>query len=108
VINVATKTSSGDSRTPGNVSGNVEITARATRIFALSPAVWRGDEMIWRIVLAIAVLAVVVGVFVWYLIAKVFDPPEFVNVIFVAVVTLVVGRTLLPLAAKNRGRAERG
>lgn len=84
------------------------IAARATSIFALSPAVWHGDEMRWRIVLAIAVLAGVAGAFVWYVIASVFDPPGFVNLIFVAVVTLVVGRTLLPLAAKNRGRAERG
>jgi uncharacterized membrane protein YeaQ/YmgE (transglycosylase-associated protein family) len=50
------------------------------------------------------VLAGVVGAFVWYLIASVFDPPGLVNLIFVAVVTLVVGRTLLPLA-KKRGRA---
>lgn len=57
--------------------------------------------MRWGIVLAIAGVA---GVFVWYLIASVFDSSGFVNLIFVAVLTLVVGRTLQPLAAKNRGR----
>jgi predicted lysophospholipase L1 biosynthesis ABC-type transport system permease subunit len=90
------------------VSGNVEHRSQGNGIFALSPAVWHGDEMRWGIVLAIAVLAGVAGAVVWYLIARVFDPPGFVNLIFVAVVTLVVGRTLLPLAAKNRGRGERG
>jgi hypothetical protein len=55
------------------------IAASATSIFALSPAVWHGDEMRWRIVLAIAVLAGVAGAFVWYVIASVFDPPGFVN-----------------------------
>ena len=64
--------------------------------------------MNWGRVLLIAVLAAVAGGIVWALIESVFEPPGFVSLIFVTVVTVIVGRTLLPLAAKRRGGEERG
>jgi xanthosine utilization system XapX-like protein len=69
--------------------------------------VWHVGEMRWGRVLAIALAAGIAGALVWALIASVFEPPGFVNLLFVAVVTIVVGRALLPYAAKNRGGERR-